>query len=218
MELSGPDSNPIEYFLDCLTREVPVEGPLSPTISRIGPADRGYGRRQREAKTDASAHPIMIHPSTQKAASMTESGSQDEYGVSDVPAVESDVRHLNLTICRNLTKHYRPGIGLVGAGGISEYHLKAYCNLGTQCRHHLRCRALSARNSVAMNSFHRRPIETDYRRLLDNAAIEVIDVTTHPQQRVSIIEACLQAGRHVLSQKPFVLDLEVGQSPGTTRG
>lgn len=31
-----PITNPIEYFLHCLAGEVPVEGPLSPKVSRIG--------------------------------------------------------------------------------------------------------------------------------------------------------------------------------------
>lgn len=35
-ELAFPVRNPIEYFLDCLDRNAPVEGPLSPAIARIG--------------------------------------------------------------------------------------------------------------------------------------------------------------------------------------
>lgn len=35
-ELRAPCSNPIEYFLHCLERELPIEGPLSPAVSRIG--------------------------------------------------------------------------------------------------------------------------------------------------------------------------------------
>jgi glucose-fructose oxidoreductase len=34
--LDAPGSNPIEYFLDCLSRDKPVDGPLSPQVSRIG--------------------------------------------------------------------------------------------------------------------------------------------------------------------------------------
>lgn len=34
--LSAPFSNPIEYFIHCLERGQPVEGPLSPAVSRIG--------------------------------------------------------------------------------------------------------------------------------------------------------------------------------------
>jgi predicted dehydrogenase len=39
----------------------------------------------------------------------------------------------------------------------------------------------------------------------------VIDVTLHPEHRAPIIEAALKAGKHVLSQKPFVTDLGVGE-------
>jgi len=35
-ELRPPWSNPIEYLLHCLERELPIEGPLSPAVSRIG--------------------------------------------------------------------------------------------------------------------------------------------------------------------------------------
>lgn len=35
-ELFAPNSNPVEYFLDCLEKDRPVEGPLSVEVSRIG--------------------------------------------------------------------------------------------------------------------------------------------------------------------------------------
>ena len=34
--LASPQRNPIEYFLDCLSRDIEIDGPLSPQISRIG--------------------------------------------------------------------------------------------------------------------------------------------------------------------------------------
>jgi len=34
--LESPRSNPVEYVADCIMRERPIEGPLSPVISRIG--------------------------------------------------------------------------------------------------------------------------------------------------------------------------------------
>lgn len=42
--LNAPNRNPIEYFLNCLEQELPVEGPLSIEISRIGQqiVDTGY--------------------------------------------------------------------------------------------------------------------------------------------------------------------------------
>lgn len=35
-ELVAPYTDPITYFLDCLGRKAPIEGPLSPAMSRIG--------------------------------------------------------------------------------------------------------------------------------------------------------------------------------------
>jgi glucose-fructose oxidoreductase len=35
-ELRPPEQNPIQYFIDCIEKERPVEGPLSPEVSRIG--------------------------------------------------------------------------------------------------------------------------------------------------------------------------------------
>ena len=51
----------------------------------------------------------------------------------------------------------------------------------------------------------------DYRDLLRRDDIEVVDIATHPPERATIIKDALLAGKHVLSQKPFVLDLAIGQ-------
>jgi glucose-fructose oxidoreductase len=34
--LRPPHQNPIQYLIDCIENENPIEGPLSPQISRIG--------------------------------------------------------------------------------------------------------------------------------------------------------------------------------------
>ena len=47
-------------------------------------------------------------------------------------------------------------------------------------------------------------------RTLARDDIEVVDLTPHPAERLALIEAALAAGKHVLSQKPFVLDLDEG--------
>ena len=38
-----------------------------------------------------------------------------------------------------------------------------------------------------------------------------MDIATHPPERLPLIEDALRAGKHVLSQKPFVLDLDAGE-------
>jgi predicted dehydrogenase len=54
-------------------------------------------------------------------------------------------------------------------------------------------------------------VYTDYRKVLDRQDIEVVDIATHPRERYAIIRDALLAKKHVLSQKPFVLDLDAGQ-------
>ncbi len=107
-------------------------------------------------------------------------------------------------------KNYRPGIGLIGCGGITKDHLKAYRSAG----YHVvaLCDVDRARaENRQQEYFPEAEIYSDYRDLLRNSSVEVVDITTHPHQRPPIIEAALEARRHVLSQKPFVLDLDEGE-------
>lgn len=104
----------------------------------------------------------------------------------------------------------RPGIGLIGCGGITEYHLKVYREAG------FRLLALAdldgSRARSRRDAFYPdAQVYTDYRDLLGRDDIEVVDIATHPPERVPIIEDALEAGKHVLSQKPFVIDLDVGE-------
>lgn len=105
---------------------------------------------------------------------------------------------------------YRPGIGLIGAGGITFAHLDAYKKAGY--------RVLGISNPTLSKAAERRDaffpeaeIFTDHRDLLARPDIEVVDITTHPAERVALMEEAIDAGKHVLSQKPFVLDLDVGE-------
>lgn len=105
---------------------------------------------------------------------------------------------------------YSPPIALIGCGGITTHHLTAYRAAGYH---------VTALCDVKRENAEKRRLEfypkaqvcTDYRELLKHSEIEVFDVTTHPDIRPAIIEDCLKAGKHVLSQKPFVLDLDVGE-------
>ncbi len=48
-------------------------------------------------------------------------------------------------------------------------------------------------------------------QLLEREDLEVVDITTHPEHRAPLIAAAIKAGKHILSQKPFVTDLAVGR-------
>ncbi len=105
---------------------------------------------------------------------------------------------------------YRPGIGLIGAGGITFSHLDAYRKAGYRVL--AICNPTLAKAAARRDAFYPDArISTDPEAVLTCPGVEVIDIATHPAQRVALIEAAIEAGKHVLSQKPFVLDLDVGE-------
>jgi predicted dehydrogenase len=109
-----------------------------------------------------------------------------------------------------LPKHYRPRIGLIGCGAITGDHLTAYKNAGLD--------VVALCDVRLENAFERQrkhypsaQVYSQWREVIDRDDIDVIDVATHPRERVPIIEGALKARKHVLSQKPFVLDLDTGE-------
>ena len=104
---------------------------------------------------------------------------------------------------------YDPGIALIGCGGITEYHLQAYRDAGYRVLALCDLNREAAENR-AKEYFPDADIYTDYAELLRRDDIEVVDIATHPPQRPDIVRAAIQSRKHVLSQKPFVLDLDVG--------
>ncbi|HEY3147811.1 MAG TPA: Gfo/Idh/MocA family oxidoreductase [Dongiaceae bacterium] len=102
------------------------------------------------------------------------------------------------------------GIGLIGAGGISFAHLDAYKKYGLNvvaiCDRHLD-RAEARRNAYFPNAIATDKIDD----VLGRRGIPVLDLTVHAKDRVALMRRALEAGQHVLSQKPFVRDLAVGR-------
>jgi len=107
-------------------------------------------------------------------------------------------------------KRYRPGIALVGCGGISRTHLRAYRAAGYKV---LALADVDLERARARRDefYPQAAVYERWEQVLSDDRIEVIDFATHPRQRQRMIPKALRAGRHVLSQKPFVLDLDLGQ-------
>jgi predicted dehydrogenase len=107
-------------------------------------------------------------------------------------------------------KSYAPGIALIGAGGISFAHLDAYRTAGFDVR--VICnRTLAKAEARRGQYFPQAEATSDFASVLSRSDIDIVDITTHPRERYAMIEAALGAGKHVLSQKPFVLDLDAGE-------
>jgi predicted dehydrogenase len=107
-------------------------------------------------------------------------------------------------------RRYHPPIGLIACGGITWQHLKAYKKAGYNVV--ALCDKIVDRAEQRRKEFFpKAEVYSDYRDLLKRTDIEVVDVAAHPDERVPLLKVSLQAGKHVLSQKPFVLDLAVGE-------
>ncbi len=107
-------------------------------------------------------------------------------------------------------KRYSPGIGLIGCGGITDCHLRAYKVAGYRVL--ALCNPTLSKAVARQKEFYpRADVYSDYREILARDDIEVVDIATHPEERVGIIRDAVKAGKHALSQKPFVSDLDVGE-------
>ncbi|HTI97390.1 MAG TPA: Gfo/Idh/MocA family oxidoreductase [Dongiaceae bacterium] len=107
-------------------------------------------------------------------------------------------------------RRYPPKIGLIGCGGITASHLRAYraanWSVVAMCDRNLAAAELRRREFYPQAQVYQ-----DYRQLLARPDVDVVDIALHPEPRAAVIAAALNAGKHVLSQKPFVLDLDVGK-------
>ena len=101
-------------------------------------------------------------------------------------------------------------IGLIGCGGISQYHLTAAKSFGVEVV------AMADVNLAAAETrrdefYPQADVYTDHRELLARPDVTVVEIATHTAVRAPQIDDALKAGKHVLSQKPFTVDLKEGR-------
>ncbi|WP_429817466.1 Gfo/Idh/MocA family protein [Ensifer sp. B1-9] len=104
-----------------------------------------------------------------------------------------------------MTKEY--GVGIVGCGNISEAYFKLvplYRNLKVMACSDIDMAAAKAR----AEQFGVEAQEID--ALLANPAVEVVLNLTIPAAHYPVSKRALEAGKHVYSEKPFVLTVEEG--------
>ena len=104
---------------------------------------------------------------------------------------------------------YRPRIGLIGCGGISIQHLRAYRDAGYDVA--ILCDRTEEKARDAQKKFYpEAAVCTDFRDVLRRDDIQVVDLAAHPGDRASMYGPAIDAGKHILSQKPFVTDIDFG--------
>ncbi|MBV8917460.1 Gfo/Idh/MocA family protein [Bradyrhizobium sp.] len=94
-------------------------------------------------------------------------------------------------------------IGLVGCGFVAELHMHAYRRVyGIDAE----VVAVAARGNQVVDFAKRHRISTTYRSFADliaDGAIDVVDICTPPNLHASMVVAAMQAGKHVICEKPF---------------
>ena len=106
------------------------------------------------------------------------------------------------------------GVGLVGYRFMGRAHSNAYRQVGRYFDLELipRMRAICGRNEeevrTAAYTLGWEGYETDYRRLLERDDIALVDVATPGNTHHEIAVAALEAGKHVLCEKPLANTLE----------
>ena len=133
----------------------------------------------------------------------------DDYGLSAAKEVV-EINPPRVNYRPRVPKSYRPKIAMIGTGGISEFHLKAYQKCGYEVAA-FASRTRSKAEAKRDEFFPEAEVYDDHHAILERKDIEVLDITPHPADRIPIVKEALKSGKHVLSQKPFVLDLSDGE-------
>lgn len=109
------------------------------------------------------------------------------------------------------------GIGIIGMGWMGEVHSRAYRAIpdrfmesGIQPRLVVCADPVEARAQAAQKRFGFERYTTDWRTVLADPAVEVVNVTAPNGMHLEINRAAAQAGKHILCEKP------VGKEPGET--
>jgi predicted dehydrogenase len=96
-------------------------------------------------------------------------------------------------------------VGLIGAGAIARTaHLPAYASWGVPVVA-VASRATEPARALA-SEFGIRTVHESVADLLADPRVGVVDIATAPAGRVDLIRSAVESGKHVLAQKPLIVD------------
>ncbi|WP_221584606.1 Gfo/Idh/MocA family protein [Microbacterium sp. G2-8] len=99
----------------------------------------------------------------------------------------------------------RLNVGLVGAGAIARTaHLPAYAAWDVPVVA-VASRSVESARAIA-NDFGIETVHASVDDLLADPRVDIVDIATGPDERVELIAAAVRAGKHVLAQKPLLVD------------
>jgi len=109
-------------------------------------------------------------------------------------------------------------IGLVGSGFMGQAHTDAYRRAGMLYRN-LPCNpvlyAIADQNDSLAEEARRKlgfgKVYGDWRRLIEDPDVHVVDITTPNHLHVDVALAAIEAGKHVYCEKPMAVKVEDAQ-------
>ena len=109
----------------------------------------------------------------------------------------------------------RVNVGVIGAGFMGKAHSLAYAALpmffwpppAIPVRK-IVAEVSEERAAEAAARFGYETYTSDWRRIIDDASIELVDISTPNDTHREIAIAALQAGKHVICEKPLAHDLD----------
>ena len=120
------------------------------------------------------------------------------------------LRELSVDPAYPLPKRSEWGIGMVGFGGIARgAHAPAYKRAGWTIAA-VADPSESARK-VAREHFGVERVYSNYRDLIADPSVEIVDLLTQPSVREEVVLAAAKAGKHVITEKPLTQDPEEGE-------
>ena len=105
-------------------------------------------------------------------------------------------------------------VGIIGCGGISKAHIKAYLN-APNVEIVAACDIVPGRAKERMDMFGIEGAKTDYKNHLEmledkSLALDAVSVCTYNRQHVPCAKDALEHGCHVLLEKPLCVTLDEG--------
>jgi UDP-N-acetyl-2-amino-2-deoxyglucuronate dehydrogenase len=108
------------------------------------------------------------------------------------------------------------GVGIIGAGSISGSHAAAYASNGSRIRLIGIADPDLTRARDIQRRFHARNVFANYGELLSQREIDLVSICTPPATHAEIAMDALEAGKHVLCEKPMTTDAGDAAAVATT--
>ena len=101
------------------------------------------------------------------------------------------------------------GVGIIGLGGIAFAHEAGYFEMGEVCRIVAMC-DIREEEAVSRAAMYDAKAYTRYQDLLVDPAVDMVDIIVPHEKHYEIAVAALEAGKHVLVEKPITASVDEG--------